>query len=147
MVGWSVVFLPETDRDLLRLQTADATLPARLRDGILGIFMDPFKAARFLDAVEGHARTAQVDRLEGSAFPQSFRIQVLHDYRATLWCLPSFKQVAIVHVFSKSSDPAYRQALVAHDARLDEYFLRFKEFADRAERRRGRSGTPRAGRG
>lgn len=138
MAPWSVVFFPETDHDLDELKAADATLPARIQREILTLFKDPFKAARFEDALEGHARTSQVDRLEGSAYPHSFRLQVLRDYRATVWCLRPFRQAAIVHIFSKSADPSYRRALTEHDGRLDEYFLPFKEFVDRAERRRGR---------
>lgn len=136
-----MVFLPETDGDLADLRTGDAGLPARLGAELLAMFKDPFKATRFEAAIQGHARTHQVDRLEGSDFPQSFRVQVLQDFRATIWCLPAVKQVAVVHIFSKSSDPTYRRALIEHDARLDAYFLRFKEFADRAERRRVRGGA------
>lgn len=144
MGAWSVVFLPETDRDLGELKAADATLPGRILNEILSLFKDPFKSARFEDALQGHARTGQVDRLEGSAFPHSFRLQILQDYRTTVWCLRPFRQVAIVHIFAKSGDPSYRRALVEHDRRLVEYFLPFKEFVDRAERRRGlRSGSRR----
>lgn len=138
MGSWSVVFLPQTDDDLNGLRSGDAGLPDRARNEILALFKDPFKAARFESAVEGHGRTPQVDRLEGSAFPHSYRLHILHDYRATAWCLRPFRQIAIVHIFSKSADPSYRRALVEHDRRLDEYFLPFKEFVDRAERRRGR---------
>lgn len=143
MAGWSVVFLPETDQDFARLKAHDASLPARLREEILQTFLDSFKAARFEAAIEGHARTTQVDRLEGSAFPQSFRLQVLQEFRTTVWCLPAVKQAVVVHVFAKSADPGYRRALGEHDGRMEDYFVRFKEFADRAERRRGRRGAPR----
>lgn len=135
MAVWSIVFLPETDQDLQSLGAADATLPTRISEEIQALFKDPFKAARFEDALEGHARTSQIDRLSGSAFPQSFRLQLLQDYRATTWCLRTVRQVAIVHVFAKSADPSYRRAIVEHDARLEAYFLPFKEFVERAETR------------
>ncbi|MBI2077086.1 MAG: hypothetical protein HYT80_01765 [Euryarchaeota archaeon] len=77
-----------------------------------------------------------MDRLEGSSFPKSLRIQLVYDHRATLFCLPELELVVGVHIFAKAADPTYRRALTEHDRRLESYFLAFKAFADLAERRR-----------
>lgn len=142
--GWTVVFLSETQSDLAELGRADAGLPARIRAEILLGFHEPFKAQRFRTVLEGGARSGQIDRLEGSSFPKSYRLQVLQHYRATVCVLPLLDTVLVVHLFAKSSDPNYYRAVVEHDRRLETYFLPFKEFVERADqlRRRRTTGRP-----
>lgn len=49
--------------------------------------------------------------------------------------------MAILHIHARPADPAYRSALAEHDGRMEDCFVRFKDFAERADRRRGRRGA------
>ncbi len=135
MTEWWVVFLPEVEGDFTLVSRADHKLGRQLQAEILREFHEPFKADRFLAAVEGRARTSHIDRLERSGFPESYRLQLSHDHRATLWLARSAFQGVITHVFAKSADPNYRTAMVEHDRRLADYLLPFRRFVDQAERR------------
>lgn len=133
MTGWNVVFLGEAENDLSRFEGTNRGLGSSLREQLHHEFKDEFKGRRFLDLIQGQVRSAHLDRLDGSAFPKSYRVQLVHDHRATLCCLVELRLIIVVHVFSKATDPTYRRALVEHNRRLQSYFLNFKEFVDRAE--------------
>ena len=138
MADWTILFAPGALDDLEYLGRASGGLPQRLRAEIASAFHDPFKSQRFQELLEGHGHTGRLDRLESSGFPKSFRIQLLHDFRATFCALPEVQAIVVSHVFAKSADPKYLRAVETHDARLEAFFLAFKDFADRAETRRTR---------
>lgn len=78
--------------------------------------------------------TASIDRLEGSRFPGSIRIQIFSDYRATVLCFPAYAHAYVMHVFHKSQDPKYKNALVTHDKRVAEFVDSFFGFVNKKRR-------------
>lgn len=132
MVAWTVLILPEAREDLAALARARAGMDVSLRDAILETFEDPFKSRRMEQAIEGSARTMQIARLESSHDPLSFRLQIHHDYRATMAFLPSESLAIVTHVFVESADPAHWRAAPVHEARLAPWLLSFNDYARRA---------------
>lgn len=138
MESWNLLFLPEVSDDLEELSRGDGRLPEMLRAAIDDALGGSFKASRLLGVISGHGRTHQVEHFADSGFPKSYRLQLHHDYRALICCVPPIRVVLVTHVFAKSDDPNYRAAAREHDRRLESYFLPFKEFVERAEERRRR---------
>jgi hypothetical protein len=133
-VDWDVVFLREADEDLDSLAKAGAGRKG-LEAGILDQFRG-FKGDRIQKLLESGTTTKAVDRLDGSAYPTSIRLHVLQDYRATAWLFPAQRHAFVVHVFAKSRDPDYKQALATHDGRLMAYFESLAQFHSKRKRRR-----------
>lgn len=130
MADWTVSFLPKAEADLTHLvqgkQAAD--LEAALLDEFSGM-----KGDRVDKLFRQGVSTSSLDKLDGSRFPGSIRLQAFADYRATALCLPRFRQAYITHLFHKSSDPQYRKAVTTHDARASEFISDFNAFLNRGK--------------
>ena len=131
---WQVLVLEEFEEDVAFLTRHHGLTPGALLDDATAAFTDPYKAARLDKLLSAGAATAALDRLAGSAYPPSVRLQVLHDLRATAWLFPRRRHALLVHAFHKSADPRYRRALATHDGRLKQYFEGFHEFVERKRR-------------
>ena len=130
MVDWTASFLPKAEADLAHLVHGKAALDLEtaLRDEFSGM-----KAERLDKLFRQGVSTSSLDKLDGSRFPGSIRLQAFADYRATALCLPKFRQAYITHLFHKSSDPHYRKAVTTHDARASEFIGDFISFLNRAK--------------
>lgn len=133
-MAWSVSVLPDAEADLDALARGDAALRASLEDAILDEF-DALKGDRVTKLFTQGVSTSSIDRLSGSEFPGSIRIQVRSDYRATVLCFPEYEQAYVTHVFHKSQDPKYRDAVPTHDKRAAQFVDSFTSFVNRRRRR------------
>jgi len=127
---WSVNILPQAEEDLAVLTERDRSLKDRLVDAILGEF-EGMKVQRIETFLVKGTGTPRLDRLDGSDFPGSIRIRIHKDYRATMFCLPGYRQAHVVHVFHKSHDPNYRHAVITHNKRLREFIDDFNRFLNK----------------
>ena len=130
---WQAIFLPEAFEDLEALQGRGSTAE-EVERAIRSEFTGP-KGDRLWKFLTQGATTGKVDRLEGSQFHGSIRLQVMQDYRATVVCLPAVRAVVVVHVFAKSRDPDYRAAVKVHDERFRRFTTTLGEFTGRKGRR------------
>lgn len=126
-MAWSVSILPGAERDLDDLAKGNRPLREDLEEGILDEF-GGMKGERVTKLFVQGVSTSSIDRLSGSAFPGSMRIQVRADYRATVLCFPQYEQAYVTHVFHKSQDSLYRNALPTHDRRVGEFVDSFTSF-------------------
>ncbi|HLE98083.1 MAG TPA: hypothetical protein VI997_11995 [Candidatus Thermoplasmatota archaeon] len=132
-MDWHVAFLPDAEADLAALARGDV----ERRDALEAAIRDEFrawKAARVTRFFAAGTASPSLDRLAGSVYPGSVRVQVFAEYRATVFCLPSYRQAFVVQVFAKGRDPEYRSAVQAHDARLRRYLDDFGAFVARRKR-------------
>lgn len=129
-MSWSVSILPDADEDIKALAGGDKTRRDDLEDGILDEF-EGMKGDRVTKLFVQGVTTSSVDRLSGSTFPGSIRIQVRADYRATVLCFPDYKQAYVTHVFHKSQDKDYKTALATHDSRAGKFVDSFTKFVNK----------------
>ncbi|MHB8584818.1 MAG: hypothetical protein ACYDDF_03135 [Thermoplasmatota archaeon] len=127
---WTVALLPGAQADVTQLAGSDAKLRSIIEGGILEEF-EGFKAQRLSKLFVQGVSTASVDKLSGSQFPGSIRIQVRADYRATVLCFPAYEQAFVTHVFHKSADPQYKTATSTHNRRAGEYIESFTAFVSK----------------
>lgn len=126
---WTVSLLPKAEQDLATLFKSPAERHA-IEAGILDEFQG-LKGERMTKLFVQGASTGSIEKLASATHPGSIRLHVRADYRATVLCLPAFKQAYVTHIFHKSQDPDYRRAGPTHDARAAEFIDGFKGFLDR----------------
>lgn len=131
---WSVIILPHADQELDELGGGDKKRREELEEGILDEF-EGMKGDRVTKLFRQGVTTASIDRLDGSQFHGSIRIQIFADYRATVLCFPEYEQAYVMHVFHKSQDPKYKNALATHDKRVAEFVDSFFGFVNKKRRR------------
>ncbi len=128
--NWTVSLLPKAGADLANL--APQAQAAAIEEAVLDEFQG-MKSDRLDKLFRQGVSTKSIDKLKGSRFPGSIRIQVFADYRATVLCLPAFRQAYVTHLFHKSSDPQYRRAVNTHDTRASEFITDFNAFLARGK--------------
>lgn len=133
-MSWSVSILPDAEEDLRDLADGDKARREDLEEAILDEF-DGMKGERVTKLFVQGVSTSSVDRLSGSDFPGSIRIQVRADYRATVLCFPAYSQAYVTHVFHKSQDKDYKNALATHDKRAAKFIESFTSFVNKRRKK------------
>lgn len=127
---WQVSLLAGVEEDLGGLFGADHARRSRFEESLREEFTG-FKSERLTKFFQGGSPSSSVDRLEGSQFVGSVRLQVFADHRATALRLPDLKQAFIAHIFHKGQDPKYRNAVRVHDRRVQALVDRFRIIDER----------------